>query len=336
MKQTTIKILIIFSFITTAFNGSGQDPHFSQFYTTPLYVSPSYTGATPRGRAVLNFRTQWINLPKAFTTFLFSYDNNFQKKNFGLGINLFRDQAGTGRIAYTGGSALYSYNFIVREKFSIRPGISFSFYQISNDFLRHTFYDQINLDGDNLTVTKDNFINKTQLYPDAAASVMLHTKDYWIGFTAHHLLQQNQSLIEAEDIIHEKFTVFAGANVYIGRKLSRHKYHTLSFATIYQKQGPFNQMDFLLMWKKYPYAAGLSYRGMPVFDRHVDYYRSMDAVTLHLGYNYEEWRFGYSYDLTISKLATATGGAHEISIVYELDELLTPRKHKGAIPCPKI
>jgi len=47
---------------------------------------------------------------------------------------------------------------------------------------------------------------------------------------------------------------------------------------------------------------------------------------------------GYSYDFTISNLIGSTGGAHEISIVYEFNNLSIGqlKKRIRAIPCPEF
>jgi hypothetical protein len=50
----------------------------------------------------------------------------------------------------------------------------------------------------------------------------------------------------------------------------------------------------------------------------------------------KQWRLGYSYDFTTSKLAVArTGGSHEISLSYVFQPP-SPRKKKPTrrMPCP--
>lgn len=57
-----------------------QDPLFSQFYANPLYLAPSFTGAGNKGtRVALNYRDQWPAVPRAFTTYSFSFDHYFEK-----------------------------------------------------------------------------------------------------------------------------------------------------------------------------------------------------------------------------------------------------------------
>ena len=45
-------------------------------------------------------------------------------------------------------------------------------------------------------------------------------------------------------------------------------------------------------------------------------------------------RAGYSYDFTISRLVTNTGGAHEVSLIYKFD--IEQKKKFKPIPCPEF
>ena len=58
-------------------------------------------------------------------------------------------------------------------------------------------------------------------------------------------------------------------------------------------------------------------------------------MSMGLIFNYFE--FGYSYDFTISELSTSSGGAHEISLIYEFGLAPRPKQVKRKykmIPCP--
>lgn len=46
------------------------------------------------------------------------------------------------------------------------------------------------------------------------------------------------------------------------------------------------------------------------------WYRNMDAFILLVGVETGKFKMGYSYDATISRIAFATGGTHEISLSY--------------------
>lgn len=69
------------------------DPHFSQYYTNPLWLNPALTGVLDGdSRINANFRTQWASIA-SFRTIGFSFDTK-TKKNINWGVNLFNQTAG--------------------------------------------------------------------------------------------------------------------------------------------------------------------------------------------------------------------------------------------------
>jgi hypothetical protein len=96
----------------------------------------------------------------------------------------------------------------------------------------------------------------------------------------------------------------------------------------------FSQLDFGLNYHVDPVSVGVWYRGKP-FQKDVSQKISQDALILTLGLYFKNLTVGYSYDFTISKLQTASGGAHEVSIVYEFSSKQRESKKKyKLIPCP--
>ena len=63
-----------------------------------------------------------------------------------------------------------------------------------------------------------------------------------------------------------------------------------------------------------------------------------DAIIGLVGIKTDHLHIGYSYDFTISNLITSSGGAHEISIVYEFTSFTIggTRRRIRAIPCPEF
>jgi len=54
-----------------------------------------------------------------------------------------------------------------------------------------------------------------------------------------------------------------------------------------------------------------------------------------VGLQVSMFKVGYSYDLTISKLTNATGGAHEVSFALQFN-CKPPSKRVRAINCPSF
>ena len=131
-----IKYILFYLILCIGFvnNIRAQDPQFTQFYAAPLYLSPSFAGATSGSRAVLNFRDQWPAIPGAFITTAFSLDHYINSLKSGVGIIFLRDVAGTGKLGSTSFNAQYTYDLRATRKLHFRPAIQFGYSQRSIDF----------------------------------------------------------------------------------------------------------------------------------------------------------------------------------------------------------
>jgi len=58
-----------------------------------------------------------------------------------------------------------------------------------------------------------------------------------------------------------------------------------------------------------------------------------DAFIALIGFHTEHLKFGYSYDVTTSKLTTATAGSHEVSLTLQFD-CKKKRRRVRTVPCP--
>ncbi len=311
-----------------------QSPQFTQFYATPLYLAPSFAGATDGSRAVLNYRNQWPEIPGAFVTYAFSLDHYFHNYNSGLGLLIVRDQAGSAKLANTTAALLYSYDFKVDHNWSMRPGVSFLYSQQTIDYNSLLFGDQLSIDGDHsgTSIITPPTIDRVG-YFDASFSWLAYTSNIWIGLTADHLMMPDQSLTGRGDRIPMKFSLFGGYRFQISGDLSQMTEESISLAMLYKNQGPFNQFDLGVYWSKHPFSLGLLYRGIPIFNNPVYGIANNDAVAIIGGLRTKNIRIAYSYDFTISRLITSTGGAHEISLIYHFNQG-PPEKRPGKIPCP--
>ncbi len=311
----------------------GQAPQFSQFYATPLYLAPSFAGGTDGTRAVANFRNQWPEIPGAFVTYAFSLDHYFHNYNSGLGLLVFRDQAGSGRLATTNIGLLYSYTIQVNHNWTIKPGVHFLYSQRSVDFYRHVFGDQLNIDGPNNPTTMMPEPMDQVGYFDASSSVLAYTGNFWGGLNVDHLFRPDQSMTYQEARIPMKFSLFGGYRFTYGGRYFEEASESISLAVLYKNQKKFNQLDAGIYWSKDPISLGLLYRGIPVFNNHVHGIFNNDAVAALIGLRTENLRIGYSYDFTISRLISNTGGSHEVSLIYHFNQ--GPRdRTRRKIPCP--
>jgi len=310
-----------------------QDPQFSQFYANPLYLGSAFTGATEENRIVMNYRNQWPAIPGVFTTYSFSFDKYFHNFNSGVGFLALYDVAGSGHLSNLNLGLLYSYNIQVTEDIYVRPGIQVKYTQLSLDFYRLIFNDQLSPGGNTPPTEQPPFDNVGDI--DAETSVLAYTDKYWFGTSVDHLLRPKQSLYGDAGQLPVKVSVYGGAQVIRKGRLLKPIEESLSLAFLFKSQGSFKQLDMGLYWYKSPLMFGFWYRGFPLF-REVKGYLDRDAMVILVGYKNKQIHVGYSYDFTISRLVMSTGGSHEISFMYEFKTTQYKKRKIHAIPCPEF
>lgn len=317
---------------------NGQDPHFTQFYANPLYLGPSFAGATEGDRLTAAYRNQWPELVSGvFVTYSFSYDHFFENFNSGVGVLLMKDVAGTGDLGITNAGIMYSYDIKVNEQFHLRPGIHFNYTQQGLDFSKLTWNDELaNPDGG--TIEQEPYPSKPDV--DFAASILGYGDRWWAGFTWDHMLRPNYGLYNNEVQWPYKFSLYGGYQILKRAKLTNPIDETVSLAFYFRHQDIYTQLDLGLYWFKAPLMLGLWYRGIPFRGMGGDgdpYQKDPrgDALAFLIGYKMDQLRVGYSYDFTISHLVSTTGGAHELVVTYEFKTKRKSRKRR-MVPCPEF
>jgi type IX secretion system PorP/SprF family membrane protein len=334
IKMKYIKLMVILAFVFSV--GKTQDPQFSQFYSSPLYLAPSFAGATGGGRVIVNFRDQWPQLTSTFVTYAFSADYYFDKYRSGVGLLVFRDQAGEdGMMNSTNIGLLYSYNFDLNNKWSIRPGLSAYYYNKAINSSAFRFGDQI-LRGDNygnsgssVEMTSIQIMEPVSHF-DFTTSVMAYSETYWFGFTLDHLMYYGEVNSEQGDYLPPRYSAFGGAKYMIYGNTLKRKEESITVALNFMTQSKLKYLDLGLYYTKAPVIFGIWYRGLPIFPNNPN----VGAIALSIGIKHKGIQVGYSYDFTMTRLVNQTGGAHEISMSYRFNAQNKRRAKHQMVPCP--
>jgi type IX secretion system PorP/SprF family membrane protein len=338
-----VKRLALIIYVIGLFSwANGQDPQFTQFYANPLYLAPSFAGATLQDRVSAVYRNQWPGVPGlngVFVTYSFSYDHYFENFNSGVGVLLMRDVAGSGDLGLLNAGIQYSYDIKVNEDFHLRPGIHFNYTQQGIDFYKLKWNDELSSGGTaGGTTIEQPPEDQFKADVDFSASVLGYTDRAWFGFAVDHLLRPNYGLYNTDARWPIKYSAFGGYQVVKKGRLLNPIDETLSLAFYFRHQYVYTQLDLGVYWYKAPLMLGFWYRGIPFLKgSDADYQKDPrgDALAFLVGYKMDQLRVGYSYDFTISNLVSSTGGAHEVSITYEFK---TTRKRQKArmVPCPEF
>lgn len=335
IRKTQPHKKLIFSLIIWLFclpKLTAQDPQFSQYYATPLHLAPSFAGTSPqKTRVGANYRIQWPEISNGFNTYSVGIDHYLSKIRSGLGLLLLRDQAGEGGLSLTNIGFQYSFDFQATPDIHIRPGLHFYYTQRNINFSNLVFYDQLLNEGSSSsTIVTPSEPLKGDV--DVALSLLSYHNIFWFGSTVDHLLKGNQSLYGEQSPTPIKTSIFAGFKYLTRERLMRVNEESVTFTFLYKNQGEFSQLDLGAYYYKNPLMLGIWYRGIPI---NTKTYPGSDALAFMFGYKLDRISMGYSYDYTVSKLRTNTGGAHEISLIYHLKVPHWERK-PTAIPCPSF
>ncbi len=322
MKWTVRRAGLVFAWVMLgSASALAQDPQFTQFYANPLYLNPAFAGTARCPRVVLNYRNQWPALTGTFVTTSASYDQHVDGVMGGLGLLVTNDQAGKGTLSTSTVSGIYSYQQAISRKFSMKVGFQATYFQKSLDWSKLTFGDQID--------PRRGFIYNTNDVPrggkvgnaDFSAGVLGYSDIFFVGFAVHHLTQPNESLIVGDSKLPMKVTGHAGASIPLGMNGRYGEARTrISPNVLYQSQAAFKQLNLGLYVDHGPITAGV-------------WYRTRDSFIALIGFHTDKFKFGYSYDLTTSKLTTQTAGSHEISVQLQFN-CKPKRRRFRVVACP--
>jgi type IX secretion system PorP/SprF family membrane protein len=353
------KLLFILWMFLTCLNVFGQDPQFSQFYAAPMYHNPAFTGSGYAPRLIFNFRNQWPSLSANYTTSALAIDHYIDRFGSGIGLMVLTDQQGAARLKNTEVSGFYSYQLNLVDDHFLRMGIQGTYRNIGFDTNGLTFPEQFDNNGFNssLPVT-DPLANKNfqSSQADFSAGVLYFNPKAYLGVSVHHLAEpdynfnmlDNNGIVlgsySSGEVLLRKYMVNGGLNIPLkeptglGRNMG--KEFVLIPTFLYKQEGKFSQLDLGAYVTYSPLTVGLWYRGIPIKRNQIKSVNH-DALVALAGFRFDQFSFGYSYDVTISSLGTSSGGAHEISVAYQFEAFESERnphirRRKKDLSCPKF
>lgn len=316
---------------------SAQDPHFSQFFASPLTLNPAFTGKfNGTWRLAANHRDQWPSIPKAYVTSSASIDFGILKNKipetdvFGLGISGLTDASANSILKLNYGSASMSYHRALDEDGynTIGAGFQATYSSLNLDILKLDFEDELTQNG--FTGTTSDIITNgaNQNYFDVNAGLLYSgstngINNFYLGASMYHINRPKVSFKDKNWFLAGRITVHGGGSFPVGEQFTVHT------SVIHQIQNKASETTL---------GAAIAANLNQDMDKPTSVYlgswvRFNDAVVPYVGLEFGGLRIGASYDLNISSLkaATNTRGGSEISLIY----IKQPAENKG-IPCPKF
>jgi len=336
------KVIVFCSVMLLTLTATAQDPHFSQFFASPLTLNPAFTGKFDGvWRLAANHRDQWPSIPKAYVTSSASIDFGILKSKipehdvFGIGISGLSDASANSILKLNYGAVSMSYHKALDEDgySTIGAGFQASYSSLNLDVSKLTFGDELQQNGFVQGTSQDylvvnNGLRNNQSYVDVNAGILYSgssngQNNYYIGASMYHINRPKVSFKNNNWNLAGRFTIHGGGYFPISDQLS------INGSIIHQIQNKASETTF---------GAALSANVNGDQDNPSSVYfgswiRLNDAIIPYLGLEVNGLRIGVSYDLNISSLkaATASRGGSEFSLIY----IKKPAEPKG-IPCPRF
>lgn len=321
MRKRLVRSASIYVFFLIVFNSVcfGQDPGFSQFYANPLDLNPAFAGTARCPRINLNYRNQWPGIDNSFVTYSASYDQHFDKLNGGLGLIIMNDRTGENVLNTTNIGVIYSNQLEVNRNFSIKFGVQGTYFQRSLKTQNLKFGDMIDPRRGFVLQTNEPVFDETNSFFDASAGFLGFSEKFYFGFAVHHLTEPEETFLGSNSVLPRKYTAHMGAVLPMG---IRHEDMSWSPNVMYQTQGTFTHLNLGVYINKGPVVFGL-------------WHRIGDSFIALVGVETDEFKVGYSYDITTSTLSNKAAGSHELS--FRMNLPCPPRKVKfKTISCPSF
>ena len=306
--------LVILLMATTI---SAQDIHFSQYLSAPFNLNPSFTGAFDGDyRIIGNYRNQWNSITVPYRTFGISADvaNAAKVRDLGLGAALFSDQTGDSRYTTTVFqiSGAYSYPLTLdsahKIHFGLQPSVVMQSLNMNSLYFDNQYNEQVGKFDPSLP-TGENFSRNSVSWVTMAAGLR-YTYDLDarnrldVGLAAYNLIGAKNTIDNGEERLQRRYNLHGNFQFKAFQKID------LIPGFLYSLQGKSRNL-VTGMSGRYLYNSSMAFHaGM--------WYRNKDAGFITVGMTYQTFYMGLSYDMTTSKLRTASKGkgAFELSIIY--------------------
>jgi type IX secretion system PorP/SprF family membrane protein len=360
MKNFKRSAALIFSLIMMKAS-HGQDPSFSQFFSSPLNINPALTAnINEKWRVISNFRNQWAGPGNPYTTGTVSYDTkvfnnvvgNYVDENtrVGMGGMLMYDQTLGGALKSNYASYNVSGNIRLMKKegyeingarirhiskikmdetaeqrLGVGLGVIYGYKHL--DFSKLTFGEQFNGTGfDTNLPSGESALSDMKPYISTSAGILytynMGNTNIDLGVAAFHFNKPKQTFVDdPKQFLATRYVVHGNLETLLTDQL------VLNTNGIYQYQGG---ASYFSVGGALGYFLTNNDENNIIVNAGL-WYWSKNAVIPYIGFSYGNFQVGATYDVTISKLneAARRSNTFEFSLV-----LRGIGSSDGVIPAP--
>ena len=324
-----ITLLILINFLLTC-GISAQDFEFSQWYNNPTYYNPAYVGLTQGLKARFTYRRQMVKVPASFRTYSFTAD--IAERNLpgagGIGIIFANHSASQGLVNHTIAGLAPSVRIPISDYMVMQLGIQATFVQKRINWDNLIFPDQLDPRYGNIYPTSFMAPNENKVtYPDFSAGMLFQFKGNnvsgVVGAALHHLTRPNESFYEGTSPLPRRWVAHVDLiwdfdqNKGFYRRSSKFK---LNPGFIYQDQAGLSTFAFGSNFYFTSVYLGMWYKNESFEYETYSTIQLMGGVRIPVG-DEINLKLMYSYDFVIYPEYSFTGPTHEITMIFEFDDI---------------
>jgi len=314
MRLTRLTILLLFAMTMVSGLQAQQEPQFTQNMFNRVFSNPGFSGLSDGICVTGLLRQQWAGFKDyegekiGPQTFLVSIDSPVRILKGGVSALVMQDQIGfTKTIVLRLG-----YSYIRRMGFGkLGIGAHVGFNNRTIDFSKFNPVD------DNDPLLKNISGEESEMLIDASFGIAYEVPDqFFIGVSVNQLLEtKGQELANWSTNVDST----TSESFLYRMTLDRTFYIQGGYEIPFRRSPnfvlkPYGMIKFDRASVQVDLATLLEFKGM--FWGGLNY-RFQDAVSLLVGMQYKNFKIGYSYDITTSKLGLAnTAGSHEVMLKY--------------------
>ena len=175
-----ILTFLAITFIFLAEASAQQDAQYTQYMYNTMTVNPGYVGSRGQLSMAGLYRSQWVGLEGAPSTFTLNLHSPIRNSKLGYGVSIVNDEIGDGTVQETYLDAMVSYTIDVSRDAKLSFGL-----KAGGNILNLDFNKLRNFDAE--PVSTDNIENRFS--PNFGLGMYYHTNNFYLGLSAPNLLQ---------------------------------------------------------------------------------------------------------------------------------------------------
>ena len=347
-----LSVLLILTAMMFALPVSSQDLDYSQFYNNPTYFNPGYVGLTQGLKARLNYRRQWTGISGDYHSYSFTADIAERSLPGAGGIGIIANQSQEG----LGVLKTNTIGFMPSVRIPITRNSIFQLGALASVVSQQLNWDKLVM-GDQLDPRWGN-IYPTEfaggardkvVFPDFAFGGVFQFQgndlDGTIGVAAHHITQPNQSYFDDDSKLPMKFVYNIDFIINIDQNYgyySKQQGFKINPGIMVEQQSSMMIYNLGTNFYMRQVYFGMWYRNSSLEYDELSNFNVMAGINIPFTEEYR-MKIMYSYEFNINAAYNFTGPSHEISLIFEFDDIglinkpdqgnfMKPRSRSGYAP----